>query len=192
MIAEVLVGPITVDVAPVTGVDVALGPVTFDVDLSTGVTVDLRTDGFVEVQVGDSQEVDVSIEPMTITLGGSVGAKGETGEAGNTSTKTAAVTLGGGRACLIDSNGEVNYADEASGQRCTCMIRSAVSAGDPVVTYLSGEVNGFSGLVEGDFYFLGANGLISNTVGSVTIQYLGVATAPDTLLFEPSEPVIIE
>ncbi|MFA5263058.1 MAG: hypothetical protein WC378_04480 [Opitutaceae bacterium] len=71
-------------------------------------------------------------------------------------------------------------------------VRSATAAGGTVAVYNAGLLNGLSGLIPPNTYWLGENGQVAATPPSAgTIQSLGVASASDSLVVSISEPTVI-
>lgn len=100
-------------------------------------------------------------------------------------------TIGGHRAVYFDGAGKLRKAtSETGGNAAVAIIRNAATAGAQTKIYKDGSVNGFSGLTPGARYFLGTDGVITETPPTSGIyQALGTAASATILIVEIGEPV---
>lgn len=109
------------------------------------------------------------------------------GLAGLSVTKNAAEAITIGDAVVLNASGEVAKADISTESLAKAVGIAANSAalGEAVKVILGGSVNGFTGLIAGDRYFLASSGSISSTaptgVGEYIVQ-LGYAAGAGELV----------
>jgi hypothetical protein len=126
---------------------------------------------------------------------GEQGPRGMTGpvgpSGGSVLTYISPRDLGGGRVVT----GFIDYADSSdtlTASKAIGFTLGAVSIGENVSILLSGELDGFFGLISGEIIYLSTNGLITQTPPpSGYIQKLGVALNPTTILINIQEPIVL-
>lgn len=103
----------------------------------------------------------------------------------------AAVTIGGGRFVYFGSDGLLYKASGPLSLPAHGFLKTAVTEGAEAQVWQSGLLNGLSGLVPGNQYWLGADGQPTNTEpASGILQPIGTATE-ETVLAVDIEPQII-
>lgn len=129
--------------------------------------------------LGSNGKFDLSLLPTGI------GTPTYTGNAGE--------NLAAGDFVYVNGSGNVLKADASAlnaSKAAIGFVLSAVTTGNPATVYLEGVNDALSGLSVGQFYFLSATtpGAATTTVptgAGQVVQYLGRATSPNTLVFDP-------
>jgi hypothetical protein len=100
--------------------------------------------------------------------------------------------ISGHKVVYIGSDG-IDYADYRDDNKSNHVVGMTESAGvDAVNVVDQRELNGFSGLIKGDNYFLHENGAITNIAPTSNVfLHIGIATAPDKLLIKVGEPIFL-
>jgi hypothetical protein len=141
------------------------------------------------------------------SLGGAISSNGIVYSGGNSGgngfndmtkvmfTSIAGTNLGGQRVVMIIGSEAFYYdaTNEASIGATIGMTNGAASVGASVDVILEGIVNNPGwGLVPGDVYFIGINGLINNTPPTSGVSFrVGVAIDADNLLLKLSEEIFL-
>lgn len=122
---------------------------------------------------------------------GPVGPQGLAGPAGSgTATFTAGITVSGHRMVIRQADGTVTYADWTTvGSAPLWMTLGAASSGATVTAQFSGVVDEPSWTWTPGPLYLGATGLITQTVptasaGAVFLTQIGFATSPTSVVLD--------
>ena len=136
--------------------------------------------------------VTLSPAPRVELRGGKQGIAGPPGPGAEIEIYVAAESIGGHRAVSLDGDGLIIPASSVEGVPAFGLIRDAVVAGGEVAVYRAGRVGGFTGLIPGETYYLGAAALLTLTppVAGV-LQPLGVAASATDLLVDPDYPTFL-
>ena len=145
----------------------------------------------------DTFIVESTPEINVITVGeqGPRGIQGVAGSGQNTITKTAAVSVGGHRAVIVDSNGKVDYADSSTPAHADIVlgVTTGAAAQDADAT-----VQTFGELVEASFnwtmgtaVYVSTNGQLTQTPPATGFKRaIGFPTAATKLFVDLGTPVI--
>jgi hypothetical protein len=104
----------------------------------------------------------------------------------------AAETIGGHRAVSLDENGRIIAADAPGNDFAIGLIRDSVTAGGTAEVHLLGKVGGFSGLIPGAIYFVGAAGVLTpDPPLSGVSQMIGRSYSKTEMIVQPSDPTLL-